>query len=153
MIIIWCGRAFAPCWERREICKLTLKEMTPDQLSPVQGNREQISLAVYHLVDNAIKYSPVGAKIFVLGKQENGFATIAVRDTGMGIWPKNVPFIFERFYRVSSPQVQATPGQGLGLSLVKAIAEAHHGRVWTESRVGQGGLFYCPLRSRSLISR
>ena len=153
MIIIWCGRAFAPCWKRREICKLTLKEMTPDQLSPVQGNREQISLAVYHLVDNAIKYSPVGAKIFVLGKQEDGFATIAVRDTGMGIWPKDVPFIFERFYRVSSPQVQATPGQGLGLSLVKAIAEAHHGRVWTESRVGQGGLFYCPLRSRSLISR
>ena len=124
---------------------LTLKAMMPEELPLVQGDLQQIRRAIHHLIDNAIKYSPTGAKVFVLAKQEDGFTTIAVRDTGMGIWPKDIPFIFERFYRVQSPQVLATPGQGLGLALVKAIAEAHSGRVWTESRVGQGSIFFFQL--------
>lgn len=124
---------------------LNLKEMVSEKVPMVQGNRQQITRAIYHLIDNAIKYSPTGANILVLAKQEDGFTTVAVRDTGMGIWPKDVPFIFERFYRVQSPQVQATSGQGLGLALVKAIAERHDGRIWVESRVGQGSIFFLQL--------
>ena len=121
---------------------LTLKDMTADTLSPLQANREQHRTALYHLVDTAVKYSPTGAKIIILTKEEEGNHSIAIRDTGMGIWPKDIPFVFERFFRVQSPQVQATPGQRLGLAVVKAIAEAHEGRVWVESRVGQGSIFF-----------
>lgn len=124
---------------------IDLREELPSDLPPLVADRAQVRQAVASLLDNAVKYSPSGATVRLLARAEEGSLTFAVRDTGMGIWLKDMPFLFDRFYRVRSPQVQALPGNGLGLALVKAVAVGHGGHAWAESRVGRGSTFFLKL--------
>lgn len=109
----------------------------PDDL-PVRGDVLSLERAVRNLVENAIHHTPSGEQIVVLAKSEKGVAQLQVIDHGVGIAPEHLPRIFDRFYRVDTARTRATGGAGLGLSIVKAIVEAHQGTVAVESRLGQG---------------
>ena len=97
--------------------------------------------AVINLIDNALRYTPPGGAVTLrLGKDE-GNVLIAVEDTGQGIEPEHLPFLFERFYRTDRARAKDSGGTGLGLPIVKEIIEGHGGRVTIESRVGKGSIF------------
>lgn len=104
-----------------------------------------VTQAVTNLLSNATKYSPEGGEIEVglqvLGQE----AVFWVKDQGVGIDAENLPLIFEKFYRVDNSLTRETGGTGLGLANVKHIAEAHGGRVWVESRPGEGSQFFFAL--------
>lgn len=107
----------------------------------VQGSRRLLERAVYNLVENAIRYNhPGGAVTVRLLRQEDG-CTVQVEDTGPGIPPEAKERIFEPFYRVDKSRSRALGGAGLGLALVREIAQLHGGTVEAESAPGQGSVF------------
>ena len=99
--------------------------------------------AFANLLDNALKYTPEGGNVRLSCAVESGRVTVRVRDTGMGIPPHEQPRIWERLYRGDKSRSQR--GLGLGLSLVKAIVEAHHGEVSVQSQPGEGSEFVVAL--------
>jgi two-component system, NtrC family, sensor histidine kinase KinB len=103
----------------------------------------QIHQAVSNLVDNAIKYSPVGGRVEVSLESAGNDLIIMVRDSGRGIPAKDVPYIFDKFYRVNDKG--QTSGVGLGLALVRSIAEAHGGTVRVETAENEGSTFFMQL--------
>ena len=104
-------------------------------------NASLLQQAVTNLVDNAVKYSPRGADVGIEITRSEGALLIAVADTGPGIPRRDLPRIFERFYRVDRARSRALGGTGLGLSIVKHIAQAHDGSVEAESELGRGSRF------------
>ncbi len=111
----------------------------------VLADHDRLVQMLLNLVDNAIKYTPAGGVITIECRapsmQTAGFATLSVRDTGIGIAPEHLPHIFDRFYRVDKARSRAQGGTGLGLAIVQSIAEAYGGRVTVESTLGQGSTF------------
>ncbi len=105
----------------------------------------KITQAVENLLDNAVKYTPVGARIEVAAQRNDGEIVLSVRDNGPGIPAADLPHLFERFYRVDKGRSREKGGTGLGLSIVKHIVQLHGGRVWVESTPGQGSVFYFSL--------
>jgi two-component system phosphate regulon sensor histidine kinase PhoR len=104
-------------------------------------NPQLLEQAVVNLVDNAIKYSDAGGKVWVEGETDERHTVIRVRDRGCGIDRAHLPRLFERFYRVDKARSRAAGGTGLGLSIVKHIVQAHKGRVTVDSVPGQGSTF------------
>jgi signal transduction histidine kinase len=102
-----------------------------------------------NLLDNAIRYTPAPGMVSISSRREGQMAVVAVRDTGLGIPAEDMPFIFERFYRVDKSRSRAQGGTGLGLAICKHIAEAHGGKIEVESEVGAGSTFsvWLPLQS------
>jgi signal transduction histidine kinase len=92
-------------------------------------------------VDNAIKYSGDRKRLHVEAKTINGNVAISVADDGIGIPREEHERIFEKFYRVGRSETQGRRGSGVGLALVRHVAEAHGGRVTVESRPGEGSRF------------
>ncbi len=115
--------------------------VTPDEVINVVGEKQAISQLVDNLVDNAIKYTPVGGEITVALTQQEHQAQLTVSDTGVGIGSQHKERIFERFYRVDKGRSRELGGTGLGLSIVKNIAEKHGGSVSVESQLGHGATF------------
>jgi len=114
----------------------------PDEPLPeVEVDPNAIDRAVANLLDNAVKYSDGDRAIQVTLDRTNGEATISVTDHGIGIPREEQEKIFERFHRVSTGLVHDVKGSGLGLSLVRHIAESHGGTVSVESEVGRGSTF------------
>jgi len=120
---------------------LKLDKSTP--LEPVKADKSKLQRAIANLVDNAVKYTPQGGTVIVSTITEQDFAIVSVSDTGPGIPVQDIPHIFERFYR--SEKSRSTPGSGLGLSLVMAVAKAHKGDVRVESSEA-GSTFYFKLK-------
>lgn len=106
----------------------------------VWGNPLRLQHVVSNLIDNAIKYTPVGGEVTVRIRQEAGQAICTVSDTGIGIPLEDQPHIFDKFYRVTQ-EAGSHEGTGVGLSIVKSIVEAHDGRVWVESQPDKGTTF------------
>ena len=115
-------------------------------------DKDAIAQAVINLVDNAVKYSEEKREITVEVKNEDSFLRIVVADSGRGIATENQQKIFEKFYRVTDGLVHDVKGSGLGLSLVKHIAEAHGGEISVKSRVGEGSRFVISLPIERKIS-
>lgn len=107
----------------------------------VMGDSVRLRQLMLNLVDNAIKYTPAGGKITLSLEKRDGEANFSVEDTGIGITPKDLKKIFDRFYRVDKSRSRLPDGLGLGLSISKWVAEAHGGRLLAESRVGSGSRF------------
>jgi len=105
----------------------------------VNGDATRLRQALANLLDNAVKYTSPGGKIEVAAYVQGNQKIVAFRDTGVGIPPEELPKIWERLYRGDKSRSQR--GLGLGLSLVKAIIQAHGGRVEVDSEVGTGSLF------------
>ncbi|MDB5301665.1 MAG: Alkaline phosphatase synthesis sensor protein PhoR [Phycisphaerales bacterium] len=118
-----------------------------EELTPVfyqtMADRDMLYQAVLNLLSNAVKYTPVGGAITVeiLVDEPQKKVLTRISDTGVGIPPKDLPFVFDKFYR-SEANSRMAPGTGLGLSLVKHIVESvHQGRMFVESHVGKGSCF------------
>jgi signal transduction histidine kinase len=120
---------------------LELKTNLPEHLPLVQANADQVTIMLRNLIDNAIKYTPRGGTISLCAQTSPTEIEIAVSDTGVGIPPDSLPHVFDRFYRVDKSHSRTSGGTGLGLSLVQAIAQAHHGRIDVASRVNEGSTF------------
>lgn len=119
---------------------VVLKADAPARLDArVDGPR--ISQVLDNLVSNAIKYSPDGGNVVVSLEQEDGHVACRVSDTGMGMSSEDQAEVFSKFFRTSSVRRTAIPGVGLGLSITKAIVEAHGGTIRVESRLGEGTTF------------
>jgi signal transduction histidine kinase len=114
------------------------------ELPPIRGDRERLRQVLTNLIDNAVKYSPVGAEIAVSATRENGAVRIAVSDQGPGIPHEQQRLIFEKFGRVESPG-GSKPGTGLGLFIARSIAEAHGGTLEVRSRPDAGATFTLTL--------
>jgi PAS domain S-box-containing protein len=100
----------------------------------------KMSQVLINILTNAVKYSPDNKKIVITAMRFGDQVRISVQDWGMGISPKNLDKIFNRFYRVSRSSAQ-TEGMGLGLYISREIVEGHHGRIWAESEEGKGSTF------------
>ena len=132
-----------------EICELRLQQSghvveleTPDQPPPpVLIDYDAILIALTNLLDNAVKYSKGAKEIALRLGERDGFATITVKDCGIGVAREEQERIFEKFYRVGTGMVHDVKGAGLGLSIVKHIVEAHHGKITVESELGRGSAF------------
>ena len=109
------------------------------------GNPALISRAVENLVENAIKYTQSDGQVEILLSADEQDARISVQDNGPGIPTHKLPHIFDKFYRAHTPGENEIPGSGLGLSIVKTIAERHGGRVWVDSEVDVGTTFHLAL--------
>lgn len=105
------------------------------------GDRAQVHAAVSNLVENAVTYSPEGAKVTITATSLDDEIHIAVRDHGVGIPNEEIERIFERFYRVDPARARSTGGTGLGLSIVKHVAASNGGRVAVWSEPGEGSSF------------
>ena len=123
----------------------TFEENISENLPPMRVDREAIARSLLNLVNNALKYSQREKYLGVSLYRENGSVKLEVVDHGIGISRAEQSKIFEKFYRVGDPLVHNTKGSGLGLSLVRHIAEAHGGEVSVESTPGQGSKFVIAL--------
>ena len=113
----------------------------PADLPPFLADADLLSRAVENLVSNAIKYSPDGTAVTLSARAEEEYVAIEVADHGYGIPAADLERVFEKFYRVPRVQDAGVPGTGLGLALVREIAELHHGSVSLRSEVNQGSTF------------
>jgi len=105
------------------------------------ADRQKLFLLLRNLIDNAVKYNKRGGKVWVRAKKEGNKQILEVEDTGIGIPPEHVPFIFERFYRVDKGRSREMGGTGLGLSIVKHIVFLHGGEIMVHSKPGEGSRF------------
>ncbi|MCI0398303.1 MAG: GAF domain-containing protein [Chloroflexi bacterium] len=119
---------------------ISLEVDVAENVGPVQGDATLLRQAISNLVDNAIKYSPAGKSVKIDVTSQDATVLVKVKDMGMGISPDDLPFIFDKFYR-SKDSSNVEDGIGLGLTLVRSIAEAHDGQVWVESQEGLGSTF------------
>ncbi|RME82885.1 MAG: sensor histidine kinase [Caldilineae bacterium] len=136
--------------KRRVGDSLEITLIHEDQVS-VLGDVERLRQVLVNLINNAIQYTPPGGRIELGLSQRQGLAEIMVRDTGQGIAPEDLPFIFDRFYRADRARTRAAGGTGLGLSIVKWVVDAHQGEIEVESEPGAGTTFrvYLPLYTAS----
>jgi signal transduction histidine kinase len=118
--------------------------LPPDPVTTL-ADAQRLRQVVFNLFDNAIRYTEPGGSIHVRLESSPAEIRLAVADTGVGIAPEDLPFVFERFFRSDRARRAYRGGTGLGLSIVRWIVEAHKGRVHVESTPGQGSVFTVAL--------
>jgi signal transduction histidine kinase len=131
-------REFRPRIEKKD---QELRWDPPEALPLVHGNRHRLRQVMDNLLNNAMKYTREGGWIAVTALEDDGHIVVHVSDNGIGILPAQQPYIFDKFYRVESEDTLRITGTGLGLSIVKTVIEKHNGRVWVESKSGEGSVF------------
>jgi two-component system, OmpR family, phosphate regulon sensor histidine kinase PhoR len=115
----------------------------------VRGSPKDLALLIRNLLDNAIRYSDRGGSVRVETESGNGQAVVSVADSGAGIPSRDLPRIFERFYRVDRARSRETGGTGLGLSIARHVVEQHGGVIEADSELGRGSVFRVKLPRRS----
>ena len=116
--------------------EITLRIEIPSEPSPIYASAKHLRRVLVNLLSNAIKFSPAGGEIAVILEDKQELLQVDVIDTGIGISPGDLPYIFEEFYRGGDAPAK---GLGLGLSVAKRIVEAHAGTIWAESPCGLPG--------------
>jgi len=111
----------------------------------VKGDRFKLRQLFLNILDNAIRYTASGGTVSSSLVRKNGSAFVSISDTGMGIPAEDLPFIFDRFYRVDKARSRTDGGMGLGLAIASSIAKLHGGDIEVESQVGKGSTFYISL--------
>ena len=113
----------------------------------VIADPEQMKRVINNIVSNSAKYMDKKNKMIKLRVKDVGdFVQVEIEDNGKGIGAKELPHIFERFYRTDTSRNSATGGSGIGLSIVKKIIEEHGGNIWATSKVGIGTIMYFVIR-------
>ena len=111
------------------------------------GDPEQLKRVINNIISNSVKYMDKAKKtIDIRVKDGEDFIQVEIEDNGKGIAGKDIPFIFDRFYRTDSSRNSSTGGSGIGLSIVKKIVEDHGGRIWASSREGFGTTMTIEMR-------
>jgi signal transduction histidine kinase/DNA-binding response OmpR family regulator len=127
----------------------TLQFVAPSISAHINGDLLQLKQLFRNLIGNAIKYSPQGGRIILAAKVEKETIQVDVQDTGFGIPSADLPFIFDRFYRVRNGKNSEMEGNGLGLAIVKSVVEQHDGQISVESEVDKGTQFSVSLPALS----
>ncbi|WP_369412285.1 sensor histidine kinase [Geotalea toluenoxydans] len=125
---------------------ITLDIETVEASQFVLADKGKLDQVLVNLLDNAIKYTPDNGKVTVTAEDEAEMLKISVTDTGLGIPAKDLPRIFERFYRVDEARSRDKGGTGLGLSIVKHIVQSHGGMISVKSIPGEGSTFSFTLK-------
>ncbi|XYI00035.1 ATP-binding protein [Sorangium sp. So ce1128] len=127
---------FGPLAESRQV-RFEQSAKEPGLL--IRAERERVLQVLSNLLENALKFTPKGGQVTLSVDREGPMARFAVVDTGPGIPPENLPSLFERFWK---DETRGKKGTGLGLYIARGIVDAHGGRIWVESEIGQGARFY-----------
>jgi signal transduction histidine kinase len=145
------ARSVAELYEPVADDKGLMLTVTIDDTLPVNGDRHLLSQAIANLLDNALKYAPAGA-VTLSARRSGDVARVEVADSGPGVPPDRREAVFDRFVRLEGSR--STPGNGLGLSLVRAVAKLHGGEVWLEDNApGLKAIFILPTaEARALPS-
>jgi PAS domain S-box-containing protein len=109
----------------------------PENFPIILADEDRLAQVLSNLISNAIKYSPNGGEINIRGQVHPQQVVICISDQGPGIAAGDIPYIFDRFYRATEAS-RTTKGAGLGLYLARAVVEAHGGRIWVDSKAGEG---------------
>lgn len=109
------------------------------------ADSDRVTQVLLNLLDNARRHTPAGGRITLGARAETAHLTAWISDTGTGISQQDLPYIFERFYRVDRARAAASGGSGLGLAIIKAIIVAHNGAVWAQSEPSQGTTIFFTL--------
>ncbi len=122
----------------------------PPKFPLIDADPFRLKQVLRNIIDNAIKYSPHGGLVVIRGEVRPNSVVVSVADQGVGISPEDLIPLFEKYFRVKSPTGYHIPGTGLGLPLARALVEAHGGRIWAESKVGEGTTLYFSLPRQGL---
>lgn len=126
---------------RMETKGIELRVETPEEPLPVEVDPQRIRQVLLNLLSNAERHTPEGGGITVQAERQGGKAQVSVSDSGPGIPPDDLPYVFERFWRGDKSRTRSSGGTGLGLAIAKQLVEAHGGRIWAESPPGRGATF------------
>jgi len=105
----------------------------PNEKLVVKADEDRLEQIMLNLLDNALRYTPIGGKVQIIVKKEGEWVKISVKDTGVGITKEHLPYVFDRFYRVDEARARQDGGSGIGLTIAKRLVEAHNGQIWVES--------------------
>lgn len=126
-----------------EICRFLVD--FPDDFPILDADPDRIAQVMRNLLDNSVKYSPQGGLIVVRGEVRKDEVLISVADQGVGLSPEHLNRLFEKYFRAQSSLGRHVVGSGLGLPICRSIVEAHGGRIWAESQLGEGTTLYFTL--------
>ncbi|KAF0112017.1 MAG: two-component sensor histidine kinase [Chloroflexi bacterium] len=130
-------------FEEKEII---LEKKLDAELPYVFVDKDRILQVITNLVGNALQYTPTGGRVVITAAQEKSEILFSIKDTGIGISPDHLPFIFNRFYRTDQSRARLSGGSGIGLTIALALVKAHRGRIWVESAgEGKGSSFHFTL--------
>jgi signal transduction histidine kinase len=121
---------------------VALERVVEDALPPVPADLHRVTQVLSNLLANAIRFTPAGGRIVVRAAPGEQEVVFSVSDTGPGIAPEHLPFVFDRFWQARKSE---RAGAGLGLAIARGIVEAHRGRMWVESEPGRGSTFWFTL--------
>ena len=128
--------------DRAEEKKQTLEFLPPMTTIPaIQADKLRINEVLSNLLANAIAYTPEKGKITVSVEANEDSVTTHIQDNGVGIPPEAIPNLFTKFFRISGKLEQGSKGTGLGLYISKSVVDMHHGKIWVDSKLGQGSTF------------
>jgi len=128
---------------------LALRVHIPTDLPCVEADQERVAQILRNLLSNAIMHTSSSGEISITANVIASMVKVSVQDTGIGITPEHLPYLFERFYRVDSSRARATGGTGLGLAIVKQVVQAHGGQIVVDSQPGKGACFTFTLPAAS----
>ena len=138
-----CVQSFKPQAEHKGV---SLVVTTPPDMPAVLADRTRITQVVGNLLQNAIFHTVSGGEVRVSAQQAAADRIrVVVQDAGVGIPEKDLPLVFERFYRVDRSRATASGGSGLGLAIAKELVESHGGIIYAESTLGKGSRFVFEL--------
>jgi signal transduction histidine kinase len=129
--------------------QISIQIKVPQDLPPVEADRDKLKQVVLNLISNAIKYNNPNGSITICAGLGDSCWTLSVSDTGLGIPERSLPHLFEKFYRVGAYENKA-PGTGLGLAICKQIVSGHGGSIEVRTRLGQGSTFtlHIPIKNK-----
>jgi signal transduction histidine kinase len=138
--------AFAPLAQARDIT-LTLEPAGPVPVGqPLYTDADKLEQILYNLLSNALKFTPAGGQVTVAVRYSAEYATVVVRDTGIGIAPEELPRVFERFHQADAGRTRQRGGSGVGLALVRELVALHGGTASAAARWGRAARLRCAWR-------
>ncbi|HEX7734741.1 MAG TPA: ATP-binding protein [Ktedonobacteraceae bacterium] len=140
--------------EQRMVSERVIELTLPEKPVMLRADEARLGQVVTNLLSNALKYSSPESVVKITLEQDQKLAHLKVQDAGQGISPEQQENIFQPFYRTSDARSSTISGTGLGLAICKDIVDQHRGRIWCESRVGEGSTFFVdlPLGNTSALS-